>query len=217
MSLNNIILELLDGDIIARLEEHTDGNNRWLEAAAYQDEECFERYKVEENPQLAEGWELVLIYGSGNAEESIEIGFYDEICDWLEEYKSDIAAAAELYSSLSIRQKADEQIKVIQNILKQLDAQTDGECQQIVVADYTEEEFKELKKGEDWKEWSTIQLIVADRLKELGLADRVILHKIDSVKYYQFLAEEGLEHNTANLGYFAAIDQGRQEVDHLRD
>ncbi len=217
MSLNNILLELLDGDIIARLEEHTDGNNRWLEAAAYQDEECFERYKVEENPQLAEGWELVLIYGSGNAEESLELAFYDEICDWQEEYKFDIAAAAELYSSLSIRQKADEQIKIIKQILAELDAQMGGNCQQIVVADYTEDEFKELKKGEDWKEWSAIQLIVADRLKELNLADRVILHKIDSVKYYQFLAKEGLEHSTANLGYFAVIDQGNRELDDLRD
>lgn len=115
------------------------------------------------------------------------------------------------YSSLSIREKADEQIKVIQNILKQLDAQMGGSCQQIVVADYTEEEFKELKKGEDWKEWSAIQLIVADRLKELGLADRVILHKVDSVKYYKFLAEHGIEHNTQSLSYFAAIDYERGE------
>lgn len=212
MSLNHIILELLDGDIVARLEEHTDGNNRWLETAAYQDEECFERYKVEENPQLAEGWELVLIYGSGNAEESLEVGFYDEICDWLEEYKSDIAAAAELYSSLSIRQKADEQIKIIKQILAELDAQMGGNCQQIVVADYTEEEFKELKKGEDWKEWNAIQLIVADRLKELGLADRVILHKVDSVKYYKFLAEQGIEHNPQSLSYFAAIDYGKTQA-----
>jgi hypothetical protein len=216
MSLNNIILELPDGDIVARLEEHTDGNKRWLETAAYQNEECFERYKVEENPQLAEGWELVLIHGNGNTEESLELAFYDEICDWLKEYKSDIAAAAELYSSLSIREKADEQIKVIQNILKQLDAQMGGNCQQIVVADYTEEEFAELKKGEDWHEWSAIQTIVADRLKELNLADRVILHKVDSVKYYQFLAEQKLEHNTQSLSYFAAIDYGKGNGD-LRD
>lgn len=120
------------------------------------------------------------------------------------------------YSDLSIREKADEQIKVIKNILKQLDAQMGGNCQQIVVADYTEEEFKELKKGEEWKEWNAIQLIVADRLKELGLADRVILHKIDSVKYYKFLTEQGIEHNTQSLSYFAAIDHGKKNND-LRD
>ena len=93
-------------------------------------------------------------------------------------------------------------LKNIQEVLKKYPPH-DG---RVVIADYTEEEFAELKKGEDFQQFSQIRRIVVDRLKELGIVDQVVLHKIDSVKYYQFLAERGWTNSQKTLAAFADID-----------
>jgi hypothetical protein len=112
---------------------------------------------------------------------------------------------------MTIEDKINATILQIQNVLAEADKASNGECQGIVIADYTREEFKELKPGEDWFEFAAIQTAVAERLKELGIADRVILHPVDSVKYYRFLAENKLENTPASISYFAAVDYQKSQ------
>lgn len=108
---------------------------------------------------------------------------------------------------MTIEDKVNASIRQIRKVLAEADkAATGGECRQVVIADYSREEFEELKPGEDWLEFAEIQTLVAERIKELGLADRVVLHPVDSVKYYRFLAEKNLENNPASISYFAAVD-----------
>lgn len=104
--------------------------------------------------------------------------------------------------TMTIKEIAEMNLQNIQEVLKNYPP-NDG---RIVIADYTAEEFAELKKGEDFQQFSQIRRIVVDRLKELGIVDKVILHKIDSVKYYQFLAERGFTHSQKALAAFADID-----------
>jgi hypothetical protein len=106
----------------------------------------------------------------------------------------------------TIEYKVEAAIQQIRKVLAEADKASGGKCGGIVIADYTREEFEELKPGEDWLEFAEIQTIVAERLKELGIADRVILHPVDSVKYYRFLAENKFENNPASISYFAAVD-----------
>lgn len=103
---------------------------------------------------------------------------------------------------MTIREIAEESIAVIREKVAML---PDGN-HNIVIADYTEEEFAELRKGEDYARYKAVQNLVADRLKEFGIADRVIFHKVDSVKYYHFLAEKKITHSQKALAYFASVD-----------
>jgi hypothetical protein len=112
---------------------------------------------------------------------------------------------------MTVAEKVNAAIQQIQKVLAEADKASNGECQGIVIADYTKEEFEELKPGEDWLEFAEIQTSVAEKLKELGIADRVILHPVDSVKYYRFLAENKLENNPASISYFAAVDYQKSQ------
>jgi hypothetical protein len=112
---------------------------------------------------------------------------------------------------MTIEDKVNAAIQHIRKVLAEADKASGGKCGGIVVADYTRDEFEELKPGEDWLEFAEIQTCVAERLKELGIADRVILHPVDSVKYYRFLAENKLENNPASISYFAAVDYQKSQ------
>ena len=106
-----------------------------------------------------------------------------------------------------IKQIADWQVKKIRDLLKK------HPSKEIIIADYTAEEFAELKRGESYEEYLAIRQMVLDRLRELGIADHVVLHQVDSVKYYRFLAEHKIEHDSKALAYFADVDYRKsQEV-----
>ena len=104
-----------------------------------------------------------------------------------------------------IKQIADWQVKQIRDLLKKYPSK------EIIIADYTEEEFAELKRGEDYAEYLAIRQIVLNRLREQGIADHVVLHKVDSVKYYRFLAEHGVEHDSKSLAWFADADYHKSQ------
>ncbi len=104
-----------------------------------------------------------------------------------------------------IKQIAEWQVKQIAELLHKYPSE------QVVIADYTAEEFAELKRGENYAEYLTIRQMVLDRLHELGIADHVILHQVDSVKYYRFLAEHQIEHDSKALAYFADVDYRKSQ------
>lgn len=104
-----------------------------------------------------------------------------------------------------LQQIADWQVKQITELLHRYPSE------QVVIADYTAEEFAELKRGESYAEYLAIRQMVLDRLRELGIADRVVLHQVDSVKYYRFLAEHRIEHDSKALAYFADVDYRKSQ------
>lgn len=104
-----------------------------------------------------------------------------------------------------IKQIADWQVKQIAELLRRYPSE------QVVIADYTAEEFAELKRGESYAEYLAIRQIVLERLRELGIADHVVLHKVDSVKYYRFLAEHKIEHDSKSLAWFADVDYHKSQ------
>ena len=112
---------------------------------------------------------------------------------------------------MTVEDKIKAAIQQIRKVLAEADKASGGKCAGIVVADYTKEEFAELKPGEDWLEFAEIQTMVAEKLKELGIANRVILHPVDSVKYYRFFAENELENNQASVSYFAVVDYQKSQ------
>lgn len=98
------------------------------------------------------------------------------------------------------REIAEWQVAKIRDLLEKFPSDP------VIIADYSAAEFAELKKGEDYAEYLAIRQIVIDRLGEYGIVDRVILHPVDSVKYYQFLAEKKIPHGSQSLAYFADVD-----------
>lgn len=212
MDHSRVLREVVVDGVSVKLEEHYDNSgNYWLEIAAYtEDDEPIEQYMVEESPRLAEGWDLNCYYGEAKMEGIVWDEFFDDICEWRSQ--NNLPTLAEDNEPLSVEDKADAFVEQILDILTQADgASPDGECKGVIIADYTEDEFKELKPGEDWVEFCKIQALVAIRLKEIGIADRVILHPVDSVKYYRFLAENKLENNPASISYFAAVDYQKEQ------
>lgn len=102
------------------------------------------------------------------------------------------------------RRIADLNLKEIFRILKEIDTQTEGDQQGIVIATYTKDEFDELKPGEDYELFKLIERYVIEDLASAGI-DNVFFQQIDSVAYYKFLAENNLEHNQASISHFANI------------
>ena len=97
------------------------------------------------------------------------------------------------------REIAECQVEKIRELLRRYPSEF------VVIADYTADEFAELKPGENYAEYLAIRQIVIDRLGEYGIVDRVILHPV-GVKYYRFLAERKIEHSSKALAYFADVD-----------
>lgn len=113
----------------------------------------------------------------------------------------------------TIREKVHWQVRQIKEILQQTENELPERHRRdpLVIADYTEEEFTELKKGENYPEYCIVRDLVVDRLQELGIAEKVVLHKVDSVKYYKFLAEKKITHDSKALAYFASVDYMKQQ------
>lgn len=76
----------------------------------------------------------------------------------------------------------------------------------LVIADYTAEEFAELKRGESYEDYLQIRELVLRQLQKLGIAGKIVLYPVDSVKYYRFLAEHKIENDSKALAYFANIE-----------
>lgn len=98
------------------------------------------------------------------------------------------------------REIAEWQVAQIRDLLEKFPSDP------VIIADYFPAEFAELKPDEDYAEYLAIRQIVIDRLGEYGIVNRVILHPVDSVKYYQFLAEQKIEHDSKAIAYFANMD-----------
>lgn len=203
-----VLREVIVNGVNARLEEHhSDSGNFWLEVATYNEkDEPVEQYMVE----VAD---LNCYYGHATMLDALWDEFFDDIVEWRlsriedEEEEDEEECPAEL----TIEDKVNATIQQIRKVLAEADKASGGKCAGIVVADYTREEFEELKPGENWLEFAEIQTSVAEKIKELGIADRVILHPVDSVKYYKFLAENKLENNQASISYFAAVDYQKSQ------
>lgn len=75
----------------------------------------------------------------------------------------------------------------------------------IALATYTQEEFAELRKGEDYNEFKRSEREFTEALCRAGVpAWRVSFVEIDSVGYYRFIAERNMELGEASRSAYAA-------------
>lgn len=75
----------------------------------------------------------------------------------------------------------------------------------IGIATYTAEEFAELRRGEDYNEFKRSEREFAEALCRAGVpVHNIAFVEIDSVGYYRFIAEKGMELGDASRSAYAA-------------
>lgn len=93
----------------------------------------------------------------------------------------------------------DQQVQFV----KEMIAENPGAV--IAVATYTPEEFAELRKGEDYNQFKRQERQFVEALCRAGVpAHNIAFVEIDSVGYYRFIAEKGMELGEASRSAYAA-------------
>lgn len=103
---------------------------------------------------------------------------------------------------LEARRLADLHIEAILKFIRETNEKEGREQQGIVIATYTQEEFAELKPGEDYELFKLTERYVAEDLVNLGI-DNVNFQEVDSIAYYKFIAEHNLPNDQASISFFA--------------
>lgn len=79
----------------------------------------------------------------------------------------------------------DQQVKFVKELL------AENPVAVIALATYTEEEFAELRKGEDYQQFKSEERQFAEALCQASVpANNIAFVEIDSVGYYRFIAEK---------------------------
>lgn len=75
----------------------------------------------------------------------------------------------------------------------------------IALATYTEEEFTELRKGESYQSFKKEERKFVEALCRAGVkANNIAFVEVDSVGYYRFIAERGMELGESSRSAYAA-------------
>lgn len=105
---------------------------------------------------------------------------------------------------------AKKQVEFVKKKLRELDAQTGGECQGLIIADYTKEEFEKIRPDDDWSGYIEQRFLFTCMLQRENIAEKVIFQQIDFDGFSAYCAKNGLDNNEASRGLYAVQKYGKE-------
>lgn len=105
---------------------------------------------------------------------------------------------------------AKKQVEFVKNKLRELDKQTGGECQGLIIADYTKEEFEKIRPDDDWSGYIEQRFLFTSLLQREGIEANVIFQQIDFDGFTTFCADQNIGNTEASRGSYAVFKYGKE-------
>jgi hypothetical protein len=105
---------------------------------------------------------------------------------------------------------AKKQAEFVKSKLREM--KDEGNCQGVILADYTREEYEKILPGENWDEYVETQFLFMHYLNEAGIGQEVQFQHIDYDGLMEFCAEKGIKNDAATRSWYAVVKYGRENI-----
>lgn len=110
---------------------------------------------------------------------------------------------------LSLKVAVDKQVRVIQQLIEEDNKKQKSNKKDdliIVVADCDEDNFHKIKGNVSYFDFVVINNLVATKMRELNLSERIVFHKVKAQDFFEFIKKRGLKNDSGALALFASTD-----------